>query len=66
MLFLLPLLVILPPIMKVDGVWTAMPISDSVAAIVAFAMMAKYMRKFKKQMQEVPSPVLSKEGSLDS
>ena len=29
-------------------------------------MMAKYMRKFKKQMQEVPSPILSKEGSLDS
>lgn len=50
MLFLLPLLVILPPIMKVDGVWTAMPISDTVAAIVAFAMMARYMKKFKKQM----------------
>ena len=50
MLFLLPLLVILPPIMKVDGVWTAMPISDAVAAIVAFVMMAKYMKKFKKQM----------------
>ena len=50
MLFLLPLLVVLPPIMKVDGVWTAMPVSDAVAAIVAFYMMAKYMRKFKRQM----------------
>ena len=51
MLFLLPLLVVLPPVMKVDGVWTAMPISDTVAAVVAFIMMAKYMRKFKRQMQ---------------
>ncbi len=66
MLFLLPLLVILPPIMKVDGVWTAMPVSDSVAAIVAFYMMAKYMRKFKRQMQAIPTPTLNKGGSLDS
>ena len=51
MLFLLPLLVVLPPVMQVDGVWTAMPISDTVAAVVAFIMMAKYMRKFKRQMQ---------------
>ena len=36
--------------MKVDGVWTAMPISDAVASIVAFVMMAKYMKKFKRQM----------------
>lgn len=51
MLFLLPLLVILPPIMKLDGVWTAMPISDTIAAIVAIVMMARYMKKFKRQMQ---------------
>ena len=50
MLFLLPLLVILPPIMNVDGVWTAMPVSDSIAAVVAIVMMTKYMKKFKKQM----------------
>lgn len=48
MLFLLPLLIILPPIMKVDGVWTAMPISDTVASVVAFIMMANYLRKVKK------------------
>ena len=51
MLFLLPLLVVLPPVMKVDGVWTAMPISDTVAAVVAFIMMATHMRKPKRQMQ---------------
>lgn len=48
MLFLLPLLIILPPIMKVDGVWTAMPISDTVASVVAFIMLANYLRKVKK------------------
>ena len=53
MLFLLPLLVVLPPIMKVDGVWTAMPISDAVAAIVAFYMMAKYMRVAHETGKEV-------------
>ena len=50
MLFLLPLLVILPPIMRLDGVWTAMPVSDTIAAIVALVMMARYMKKFKRQM----------------
>lgn len=48
MLFLLPLLIILPPILKVDGVWTALPISDTVASVVAFIMLAKYLRKVKK------------------
>lgn len=49
MLFLLPLLIILPPIWKVDGVWMSMPISDSIAAIVAVIMILRYMKKFKIQ-----------------
>ncbi len=49
MLFLLPLLIILPPIWKVDGVWMSMPISDSIAAIVAVIMILRYMKKFKRQ-----------------
>ena len=52
MLFLIPLLIILPPIMELDGVWTAMPVSDAVASIVAFVMMAKYMKKFKRNIAE--------------
>lgn len=48
MLFLLPLLIILPPILKVDGVWTALPISDTVASVVAFVMLANYFRKIKR------------------
>ncbi len=49
MLFLLPLLVILPSLLKVNGVWMAMPISDTMAAIAAGLMMMKYMKKIKKR-----------------
>ena len=49
LIFLLPLLAVLPGIYGVDGVWWAMPISDTIAAVVTFFMMAAYMRKFKKQ-----------------
>lgn len=49
MIFLLPMLLVLPTFMGVDGVWWAMPISDTIAEIVAVAMMALYMKKFKKQ-----------------
>ncbi len=49
MIFLLPLLLLLPLFMGVDGVWWAMPISDVISEIVAVAMMAAYMKKFNKQ-----------------
>lgn len=53
MIFLLPLLIILPLFMGVDGVWWAMPISDTVAAVVTYAIMIAYMRKFKQQHKEI-------------
>lgn len=49
MIFLLPLLLILPLQYGVDGVWWSMPISDAVSALVALYLMMVYMRKFKKQ-----------------
>lgn len=49
MLVLLPLLAVLSPIFKTKGVWMSMPISDTVAAIIAGCMMAVYMRKFSIQ-----------------
>ena len=52
MIFLLPLLVILPPILGIDGVWTALPASDTVAFIVTWIIMIRYMRKFKLQHQK--------------
>ncbi len=48
LIFLLPLLLVLPLFMGADGVWWAMPISDSIAAIVALAIMIRYMKRFNK------------------
>lgn len=53
MLFLLPLLIFLPPLIGVDGVWVALPTADTIAAIVAAVMMAAYMKKLKKQINTV-------------
>ena len=49
MIFLLPMLLLLPLFLGVDGIWWAMPISDTIAEIVAVVMMMTYMRKFKEQ-----------------
>jgi Na+-driven multidrug efflux pump len=43
------LLVVLPSIFGVDGVWAALPISDAVAFVTAWIVMIRYMRKFKSQ-----------------
>lgn len=52
MLFLIPCLIVLPPLMGVDGVWLALPVSDALAFIVATWMMVIYMRKFRRMMEE--------------
>lgn len=48
LIFLLPLLLILPLWLGVDGVWWALPASDFVAAVVTAAIMVAYMKKIKK------------------
>lgn len=50
MLFLIPLLVILPPMMGVNGVWYSLPISDTLAAIMAAYMIIRHIKKLKKQV----------------
>ena len=52
MIYLLPLLVILPPLMGVDGVWWALPISDALAFVTTWIIMIRYMRNFKRQHKE--------------
>ncbi|MBQ6652689.1 MAG: MATE family efflux transporter [Prevotella sp.] len=49
LLFLLPLLIVLPRFWGLDGAWAALPASDAIAAIVAFSMMFIYMRKLKNK-----------------
>ncbi len=48
LLFLLPGLLILPPVIGVDGVWYSMPLADLMASIVAAFMLACQIKKFKK------------------
>lgn len=50
LLFLLPLLAVLPHFYNIKGVWASLPMSDLAAAIVAAAIMVAYMKKMKKQM----------------
>ena len=52
LIFLLPLLYTLPLFFGVNGVWYSLPISDFIAANVAFVMLLIYMRKFKKQLKQ--------------
>lgn len=52
LLFLLPLLIVLPPIMGVDGVWWSLPASDFVAFIVTLIIMIRYMKKFRNKQAE--------------
>ena len=48
LLFLVPLLGILPLFFGITGVWIAMPISDTFSAIFALVKMVKNKRMFKK------------------
>lgn len=47
LLFLLPLLLILPTFYDLNGVWASLPLSDLIAAVVAFAIMHIYMKRIK-------------------
>ncbi|MGM9697586.1 MAG: MATE family efflux transporter [Prevotella sp.] len=53
LLLLLPLLVVLPPLFGINGVWMSMPVSDTLSALLALFMMTRYMRKFKRQHKEM-------------
>lgn len=46
-LFLIPLLLILPYKMGIDGVWISLPLADSLAGIMGLAMMYHYFRRVR-------------------
>ena len=52
LLILLPLLLVLPTMFGINGVWVSMPVSDTLSAFMAAWIMIVYMRKFKKQHNE--------------
>ena len=47
LIILVPAIAILPPLMGLNGVWLAMPLSDGVAAVMAYAMLWIYVRRLK-------------------
>lgn len=55
LLFFLPLLLVLPNIYQVDGVWMSQPISDAVSAVVALVILMRYIKKFKADMENKPA-----------
>lgn len=48
LLFLVPLLLILPQFLEVKGVWLAMPSADAISCIVTGSMLIIHYKKFKK------------------
>lgn len=53
LLILLPLLLILPTMFGINGVWGSMPVSDTLSAFMAAWIMIVHMRRFKKQHNEI-------------
>lgn len=49
LIFLVPLIAVLPHYMGLNGVWLAMPLSDAIAAIMAYTMIFIYIKKLKTQ-----------------
>ncbi|NLO70075.1 MAG: MATE family efflux transporter [Porphyromonadaceae bacterium] len=50
-LFLIPCLLILPPFFDLDGVWAAMPVSDSLSVIVTTSTLIIFIKRFQKKNQ---------------
>jgi len=48
MIFLIPALFILPPMLGLNGVWLAAPLSDGIAAVTAWAFLYHYVMQKKK------------------
>lgn len=49
LIFLLPMLLILPNFFGVDGVWFSMPAADFLSSIIAAVMLVRQFKQFKKK-----------------
>lgn len=52
-LFMIPMLYILPPMFGLDGVWAAYPVCDVIATVVSGVMLYVQLRRIKREMNEV-------------
>ena len=55
MIFLLPLLIILPPMMGVNGVWVSMPASDAISFFVTLVILIRFIKQFNKKIASAAS-----------
>lgn len=59
-IFMIPLIYLLPPIWGLDGVWSAFPISDLMATIVTIVMLYYQIRKIRRYSEhsaiQAPAP----------
>ena len=51
LIFLLPGLLILPTFIGTNGIWMSMPIADGLSSMIAFILLYKQIKKFKKNEQ---------------
>ena len=58
LLFLLPLLYVMPMFLGAKGVWVSFPIADSLAALVTFIMLMDLMKKLRKLNDGDDPPIL--------
>lgn len=56
-IFMIPLLFILPPYFGLNGVWASFPISDMLSAIVAGGMLVIQIKRIKKSADEELNPL---------
>ena len=56
-IFLLPLLFVLPPLFKLDGVWYAFPVSDLLAALIGLILLALEMHKIGNLAKHSQQPL---------
>ncbi|MBO4827741.1 MAG: MATE family efflux transporter [Prevotella sp.] len=52
LLFLLPLILVLPKFWGLNGVWASLPTSDCISAVVTAVMLIVFMRKFRGERRE--------------
>lgn len=49
LIFLLPIMLILPRFIGLDGIWCSMPLADLISCVISASMMVYHLRKFRKQ-----------------
>lgn len=53
LLFVIPALLILPPIFSTTGVWISFPCADTIAAVVSILMTLREMKRFRKREMDL-------------